>query len=114
MNIEHQNQGHFSSGSNMAASSDKSASRFSAFIEHVHSARTLYLIAAVLQVGLSLGVIFGSVIGFIQPLWFSTLVSMLASLSCIVGLYLLYSVTNTGTAEQLVRDAMRRIMNAQN
>lgn len=116
MNIEHENHGHYTSSdsTNITKSSD-SSSRFSDFIEHVHSSRTLYLVSGVLQIVLGLGVIFGALTGFIAPLWFATSISMFASISCLTGLYLLYTVNHAGNGpEQLIRDAMRRIMNAQN
>lgn len=115
MNIEPQNQGNLaSSNSSDFTSTSGPSSKISNFFEQVHSVSALHFISALLQIGLGLSVVVAAVIGLIQPFWASTVMSMFASITCMVGLFLLYSITHAGGHEQLVRDAMRRIMNAQN
>lgn len=116
MNLEQQNHGYYaSSDSSNLTNLPNQPSKLSNFFDQVHSISTLHVISAILQVGFSAGIIFISVLGLIRPLWISTLMSMFASVTCMVGFYLLYNIVFSGQSkEQLIRDAMRRIMNAQN
>ncbi|MDR8389799.1 hypothetical protein NC796_01535 [Aliifodinibius sp. S!AR15-10] len=114
MDLEHKNKGHF-------ASPDSSGivhpnhSKLSNFFEQAHAPTTLIFISAILEIVLGVGVVFASITGFMEPLWFSNLMCLIGSLACTVGVFLLYHLLHRNhSAEQLIQDATRRIMNAQN
>lgn len=104
-----------SSGSSNISKSENYDAKLAGAFEQAHSTNTLHLISAFCQITLGITVILLSVTGLIKPLWISTALSMLASLVTMVGLYFLYTVVywNRDT-NRLLRDAMRRIMDAKN
>lgn len=116
MDLEHKNQGHFpSSDSSDDIAKTARKSKLTNFFERAHTSTMLIFISSILQIGLGLGVIFAAIAGFIQPLWFSAFLCMMASLASIVGTFLLYDITHRGhPTDELIRSAMRRIMDAQN
>jgi len=64
---------------------------------------------------LGLAVITVSVIGLLQPLWVSTLLIMGASVTTMIGLYLLYiTISKARNKNSLLRNAMQRIMEFRN
>lgn len=90
-------------------------SRLSGLIEQVHATSTLYLIAGAAQVILGLTVVLVSVLGLVSPLWFSTLLTMFASVATMLGAWQLYStLSGRRGADSLIREAIRRIMDARN
>lgn len=90
-------------------------SRLSGLIEQVHARSTLHLIAGAAQVGLGLTVVLISVLGMVSPLWLSTMLTMFASVVTMLGAWLLYSSSSRRRgADSLIREAIRRIMDAQN
>lgn len=97
------------------ANSQKYNSTFLGIIDQAHSVNTLHLISATFQIFLGLTAILLSTAGFIKPIWLSILLSMIASVATVVGIYFLYTVVSghKGT-DQLLHDAMRRIMDAKN
>ena len=116
MNIEHQNRGHYpSSGSSNVTKSSDFSSKFRIFIDRFYAARSFFLISAIVQVALGVGVIFAALTGIVQSVLFSTLILMLASLNCITGCCVIFTLIHDDkSSEKLIRDAMRRIMSAQN
>lgn len=104
-----------SSGSSDISKSENLDAKFTGVFEHTHSINSLHLISACCQILLGVTAILLSVTGLIKPLWLSTTLSMFASLVTMVGLYFLYTVVywNRDT-NRLLRDAMRRIMDAKN
>lgn len=84
------------------------------FMEKIHSVETLYLVAGIFQVAVGLSVVIVSILGLIRPLWLSTLLSILASVTVMIGLYLIYKPIADGEKGNLIRDAMRRIVEDQN
>lgn len=84
------------------------------FMEKIHSVDTLYLVAGACQVTLGLTVVLISILGLIHPLWVSTLLSMLASVTALTGFYFCYKSITGRDKGNLVRDAMRRIVENQN
>lgn len=84
------------------------------FMEKIHSVETLYLVAGICQMVLGLSVILISILGFIRPLWLSTALSILASVTVMTGLYFCYQPIADREKGNLVRDAMRRIVEDQN
>lgn len=115
MDFEHQNRGQFPSSDSSDLVHSPRSSRFAHFFIDADTSTTLIFLSSVLEIVLSVGVIFATITGFFQPLWFSTFMCLLASLTCIVGIFLLYNITHkSNQVDQLVRDAMRRVMNSQN
>lgn len=94
---------------------EKYYSKFTGIVEQAHSINTLHLMSAFCQVLLGVSVILLSTAGLIQPFWVATALSMFASVATMLGLYFLYTVVfwNRDT-NRLLRDAMRRIMDAKN
>lgn len=90
-------------------------SSISHFVEESQTLYIFHLIAGVSQIVLGLGVIALSMLEFINPEWLSTLMIMIASVSTIIGSYLLYiTTTRKYDSNALLRNAMRRIMEHKN
>lgn len=115
MDFEHQNRGQFPSSDSSDVVRKPSSNKIARFFDGAHTSTTLLFLSSILEIVLSLGVIFATVTGFFQPLWLSSFMCLLASLTCVVGIFLLYKITHKDKkVDQLVRDAMRRVMNSQN
>lgn len=116
MNIHDYNEEWYSgSESSNIANSEAYRSRISDIVSRAHSHSTLQLFGALCQVFLGLSVITVSILGFIQPLWLSTFLSMIASVVTMVGAYLIYAMLNRKyDPDLLLRNAMRRVMEAKN
>ncbi|WP_440999622.1 hypothetical protein [Fodinibius sp. SL11] len=103
----------FSESSNIKDSIHNSA--ISHYVEQTHSLSTFYMIAAVSQIFLGLTVVTVSVLGLIQPQWLSTSLIMIASVTTMIGLYLLYiTAAKRSKHNSLLRNAMQRIMQHKN
>lgn len=90
-------------------------SRVAYFVEHTHSLRTFQLLAGICQILLGAAVITISILGLIRPLWLSTGMVMLASVTTIIGLYLVYiTISKLYDRKSLLRNAMRRVMESKN
>jgi hypothetical protein len=90
-------------------------SRLSNFIAKAHSLQTFYFAAGLSQVLLGVGVITVAVLGLLTPMWLSVLFVMLASVTTIIGLFLLYiTATKTKSKNSLLRTAMKRVMEYRN
>lgn len=90
-------------------------SAISQYVEQTHSLSAFYLIAGVSQVLLGLAVVTVSVLGLIQPQWISTALIMIASVTTMIGLYLLYiTAAKRNNHKSLLRNAMQRIMQHKN
>jgi hypothetical protein len=90
-------------------------SAISHYVEETHSLSTFYLISAVSQIFLGLAVVTVSVLGLIQPQWLSTVLIMIASVTTMIGLYLLYiTAAKRNNHNSLLRSAMQRIMQHKN
>ncbi len=90
-------------------------SRVSSIVENSHSLLAVHVIAGVCQVLLGLAVITVSVLGLLKPFWVSTILIMAASVTTMIGLYLLYiTVSNAQTHNSLLRSAMKRVMEYRN
>lgn len=116
MNTQEQSGKDFiSAHSSKIANSDKYNSKFLGIIDQAHSVNTLHFLSATFQVFLGLTAIVLSTAGFISPIWLSILVSMVASVATMIGIYFLYTIVsgNKGT-NRLLHEAMRRIMDAKN
>ncbi len=90
-------------------------SHVSKFVNRTHSISTLQLIAGLCQIFLGITVVTISILGFIQPLWLSTLISMIGSVTTIVGIGFLYATIHKSyDSRALIRNAMRRVMESKN
>ncbi|MEX0648154.1 MAG: hypothetical protein WEA56_14070 [Balneolaceae bacterium] len=85
--------------------------------------RTLFLNAhslipigsGVLQVIVGLTLVSASLLGLISAVWLSAVLSLLGSISCMSGVFLVYHVFSTqGTFESLINQSIRRVISAQN
>ncbi len=100
--------------SNLTNSSNYS-SKLSGIVEQVHSLNTLHTLAAFCQIVLGGAVVLISLLGLIRPLWVSTILSMFASVTVMLGIYFLYtSVTKVRNPDKLLGNAIRRVIDAQN
>lgn len=116
MNIHDYNEEQYSgSESSNIANSGIRNSRISGFSNEAHSYSTLQLFSSICQVFLGMVVITVSILGFIQPLWISTFLSMIASVVTMVGVYMVYAMLHRKfDPDMLLRNAMRRVMEAKN
>lgn len=71
--------------------------------------------SGVLQIIIGLTVVSVSILGLITPLWVSAVLSLLGSISCMMGVFLIYHVISSqGTFETLINKAIRRAIKSQN
>lgn len=90
-------------------------SSVSHYVEQTHSLKTLHLIAGFCQVFLGLAVVTVSVLGLIQPQWLATALIMVASVTTMIGLYLIYiTASKKHDSTSLLRSAMQRVMQHKN
>lgn len=90
-------------------------SSVSHFVEETHTLYLFHLVAGLCQVFLGVAVVTVSVLGLIEPQWLSTLLIMIASITTMIGSYLLYiTATRKRDPNALLRNAMQRIMEHKN
>lgn len=112
---EYEGDKYIPSESSNIANSTKYNSKISRPVEQGYAGNLFHLVSSLSQIVLGSSVLFLSMLGLIQPLWLSTMLAMVASMSCMAGLYLLYSVTVRDTdPNRLLRNAIKRIMDSQN
>lgn len=112
---EQKGEGSLPSDSSNIANSAQHSSKVSGFMDQAHSVNTLHLISAFCQVMLGFAVVILSTAGLVNPAWLSITLSMFASVTTMLGLYFLYTViSQSKDSTRLLRDAMRRIMDAKN
>lgn len=103
-----------SSSSNIAKFNHRH-SKITDLVGYAHTINVFHFISALCQVLLGGIVVLMTTLGLITPLWFSALLSMFGSVTTMLGLYFLYSVVSGNKdSTRLLRDAMRRIMDAKN
>lgn len=88
--------------------------KLSNLIDKAHSINTLHFVAGFSQVFLGAVTIIISVLGLIRPFWLATALSILASITTMIGIYFCYTAVKTFDTDTLLRDAMRRIVEEQN
>lgn len=87
----------------------------SKLMNRIHSVSTIYILAGTLQVILGLTVIAVAILGYLQPLWLSTLLTGVSSISAMVGFFLVYcTVSKMHDPNLLLRNAMKRVMESKN
>ncbi len=92
-----------------------SDTRLSEFWGKLHSINGLHFISALSQIFLGIAVVALSLINRIQPLWLATVMTVLGSISTMIGLYFVYStVTRNGVFDSLLHKAIKRVISSQN
>lgn len=115
MKNKDQNNKWFTPSESHASKESLRDSSISHFVEESQTLYLFHLIAGISQIILGLSVVTVSILGLIEPYWLSTLMIMLASVSAIIGAYLLYiTASRKHDPNALLRNAMRRIMEHQN
>jgi len=90
-------------------------SRVSHLVNQVHTLVAFHLIAGICQIILGAAVSAVSILGLIEPLWLSASLGIAASITTMIGLYLVYiTVSRSQDNESLLRDAMKRVMESKN
>lgn len=90
-------------------------SSFSVFFDKVHSINGLHLLSAVFQIFLGSLVVALSLLDIIQPGWIAGIMTIIGSITVIVGVYFVYYIlTNTDSFDSLLNKAIRRVINSQN
>lgn len=73
------------------------------------------LIAGAVQVKIGLLIVSITILGMVQPLWVSTLLSLLGSISCMMGGFMIYNtITGFESHKSLISRAIHRVINSQN
>lgn len=73
------------------------------------------LLAGAVQVKIGLLIVSITILGMVQPLWVSTLLSLLGSMSCMMGGFMIYNtVTGLQSHKSLISRAIQRVINSQN
>lgn len=84
-------------------------------MNRIHSVSTIYIMAGVCQMVLSLMVIAVVILGYVEPLWLSTVLTGVASVTAMVGFFLVYhTVSKMHDPNLLLRNAMKRVMESKN
>lgn len=93
----------------------QSTPRMTYLMERIHSLNTLHLVSALSQVFLGTFVLAITILGVIQPVWVSTIVSILASITSVIGLFFLYNIfTESDAFNALLHKAIKRVIDFQN
>lgn len=88
-------------------------SRFRNLLSNAHT--FIPLLAGVLLIVTGLIVVSITILGFITPLWISAILSLLGSVSSMVGVFLIYqTVSSRGAVDSLINKAIRRVVDSQN
>lgn len=104
-----------SDGSKQLNIGNPKASGVSDFMDKVHSINGLHFISAISQIFLGTSVVALSLINSIQPMWLATIMTVVGSITTMVGLYFMYSiVTNSGAFDSLLHKAIKRVITSQN
>jgi len=73
------------------------------------------LISGIVQVKIGLLIVSVTILGMVQPLWVSTLLSLLGSISCMMGGFMIYNtITGQESHKTLISRAINRVINSQN
>lgn len=81
----------------------------------IYSGNMLQLTAACLLVTMGAVIVGVALLGLMQPLWLSTVLSMLGSVSAMVGIYIFYNLfSDKSTFDTLVNKAIQRVIRNQN
>lgn len=91
----------------------ESDNRFRSLLLNAHT--LIPLGSGGLQVIVGVILVSCSLLGLISADWLSAILSILGSISCMSGIFLVYHVFSTqGTFESLINQSIRRVISAQN
>ncbi len=81
----------------------------------IHAGILVPMVAGVLQILIGLTLVSISILGLLEPVWISAVLSILGSVSSMAGVYLIYHViSKQETFNTLINKAIRRVIEAQN
>ena len=87
--------------------------RFKLILTNINT--VIPLLAGILLVVTGLALVSITILGFIAPLWISAVLSLLGSISSMVGAFLIYqTVSIHGSFDTLINRAIRRVIDHQN
>ena len=87
----------------------------SVFLSRIQSVNGLHFISATAQLFLGVCVVALSLVELIQPNWLATLMTVLGSLTSVIGLYFMYTIfSRIGTFDSLLNKAIKRVITFQN
>jgi len=91
------------------------SSGISLFINKIHSVSGLYFFSSIMHIFLGSIVVALSLLGVIEVLWLATLTTIVGSISCLVGVSLLFNIfSRTAAFDTLVHKAINRVVQYQN
>lgn len=104
-----------SDGAKQLKLTDGNTSGISDFLHKMHSINGLHFVAALSQVFLGTTVVALSLINSINPMWLATIMTVMGSITSMIGLYFLYSIfTRSGAYDSLLQKAIKRVVSSQN
>lgn len=75
----------------------------------------ILLLTGFFQMKLGLLIVCIAILGMIEPLWLATVLSMLGSISCMIGGFFIYhAITLQGSFETLIGQAIQNVINSLN
>ena len=111
---ERKEKSHFLQQLHLSQASEEQSS-ISGFMEKIHSVNSLHLVSALSQVFLGSFVVALSILGVIKPIWISTLMSILGSISTVIGLFFTYHILSEADSfNSLLHRAIKRVISSQN
>ena len=83
------------------------------FLRHTHT--LLPMLSGAFQIFVGLVLVSITILGLIEPLWLSAVLSLLGSILSMAGVFLIYhTITKQGSFDGLLNQAIRRVINSQN
>ncbi len=87
----------------------------SVFLSRLQSINGLHFISATAQLFLGVCVVALSLVELIQPTWLATMMTVLGSLTSVIGMYFMYTIfSSVGTFDSLLNKAIKRVITFQN
>mgnify|MGYP003673370034 CR=1 FL=1 len=87
----------------------------SVFLSRIRSVNILHFISATAQLFLGVCVVALSLAELIHPTWLATVMTVLGSLTSVIGLYFMYNIfSSIGTFDSLLNKAIKRVITFQN
>lgn len=81
----------------------------------IHSVNGLHLCAAFFQIFLGVSVVALSLVELISPSWLATVMTILGSITAVVGLCFMFSIfSDNGAFDSLLNRAIKRVITFQN
>ena len=88
-------------------------SRFRLLFSNLHT--LIPLLSGILLILTGLTLVSITILSFIKPLWLSAMLTLLGSVSSMVGVFLIYqTVSSQGSFDSLINKAIRRVVDHQN